>query len=85
MTRRQKHEVDRISMEIQDDGVEIEKAQQMIVIRWNLYHVCSSFDDDCDQLNWKVRLSCGSVDVGFCAGTKVSLGPSCSRRDSVLL
>ena len=82
--------------EIHDDGVEIEKAQQMIVVDdrdslelanldWNLSHVCSSFDDDCDQLNWKVRLCCGSVDVDCCPVTTVSSEPNCSRHDSILL
>jgi hypothetical protein len=76
-----------------DDGVEKRQATiggddrdslESTILDWNLSRVCSSFDDDCDQLNSKVRLSCDSIGAGRCPVTEVSLGPSCSRYESVL-
>lgn len=85
-----RHDVDRISTETHDGGVEQLQETSVVdgdrdslestILDWNL----SSFDDDdCDQLNWKVRLSCGSIDVGCCPVTNFSFGPRCFRQDSV--
>ena len=93
-TENHHHDVGRISTEIRDDDVERlqetsvgdddRDSLESTIPDWNLSHECSSFDDDCDPLNWKVRLSCGSIDVGCCPVTKVSSEPSCSRHDSIL-